>query len=44
MLAYLYDLSVAELAQVEGGSYELATHQARLLSSFRWGVGRGITA
>jgi hypothetical protein len=43
MVAYVYDISAAELAQVEGGGYDLATHQAGLMSSFQWGMGRGIT-
>jgi hypothetical protein len=44
MVTSLYDLGAAELAQVEGGGYDLATHQAGVLSSFQWGIGRGITA
>jgi hypothetical protein len=42
MAVYVYDVSMAELAQVEGGGYDLATHQAGVyLSSFSWGTGLG---
>jgi hypothetical protein len=43
MAVYVYDLSAAELAQVEGGGYDLAMHQAGFMSSFQWGIGRGIS-
>ena len=42
MAVYVYDLSAAELAQVEGG-YFLKVEYIEL-TSFQWGVGRGITA
>jgi hypothetical protein len=43
MAAYVYDLNAVELAEIEGGGYDLAIHQAGCcLSSFQWGVGRGI--
>jgi hypothetical protein len=41
MVAYVYELSAAELALVEGGGYDLTTHEAGLcLTSFQWGIGR----
>jgi hypothetical protein len=41
MVVYVYDLSTAELAQIEGGGYDLTTHEAGLYpSSFQWGIGR----
>ena len=42
MVVYVYDVSAAELAQVEGG-YFLKIDGIEL-TSFQWGVGRGITA
>jgi len=42
MNVYVYDVSAAELAQVEGG-YFLKIDGIEL-TSFQWGVGRGITA
>ncbi len=37
MVVYVYDVSAAELTQVEGGLGWIE------LQSFQWGVGRGIT-
>jgi hypothetical protein len=42
MVVYVYDVSAAELAQVEGGYY--LKLEGIELTSFQWGVGRGITA
>jgi bacteriocin-like protein len=41
-MAAMCELSAAELAQVEGGGYDVPTHEPGLylLTSFQWGIGR----
>jgi hypothetical protein len=47
MVACVYDLTAVEMAGVEGGVSEIVitkdTDSACLLSSFQWGVGRGMS-
>jgi bacteriocin-like protein len=40
-MAAMHELSAAELAQVEGGGWNIVTHEPGRYS-FQWGIGRGI--
>jgi hypothetical protein len=43
MVVYVYDVSAAELARVEGGFDYFLKLDGIELTSFQWGIGRGLT-